>query len=94
MNILIIGGGNMGLTFAKSFINSHVVTPEQLIILEKSQERAAHLKTLKIARIFDDPICVKAADLIVLAVKPQNAKDLFENILFKGKISSLVTLHV
>ena len=78
MNILIIGGGNMGLTFAKSFINSHVVTPEQLIILEKSQERAAHLKTLKIARVFDDPICVKAADLIVLAVKPQNAKDLFE----------------
>ena len=25
-----------GLTFAQSFINSHVVTPEQLIILEKS----------------------------------------------------------
>lgn len=80
MNILIIGGGNMGLTFAKSFINSHVVTPEQLIILEKSEERAEHLKTLKIAKIFTEPICVKAADLLVLAVKPQNTKELFEEI--------------
>ena len=70
----------MGLTFAKSFINSHVVTPEQLIILEKNQERVAHLKTLNIARIFDKSICVKAADLIVLAVKPQNTIDLFEEI--------------
>jgi pyrroline-5-carboxylate reductase len=78
MNILIIGGGNMGLTFAKSFINSHVVTPEQLMILEKHQERVTHLKTLKIARVFDDSICVKAADLIVLAVKPQNSIELFE----------------
>lgn len=80
MNILIIGGGNMGLTFAESFINSHVVTPEQLIILEKLPERAAHLKTLNIAKIFSEAICVKAADLIVLAVKPQNAASLFEEI--------------
>lgn len=80
MNILIIGGGNMGLTFAQSFINSHVVTPEQLIILEKNPERVAHLKTLKIAKIFNEPICVKAADLIVLAVKPQNTKALFKEI--------------
>lgn len=68
----------MGLTFAKSFINSHVVTPEQLIIFEKNQERVAHLKTLKIAQIFDSSICIKAADLIILAVKPQSAVDLFE----------------
>jgi pyrroline-5-carboxylate reductase len=80
MNILIIGGGNMGLTFAKSFIHSHVVTPEQLTILEKNQERVEHLKSLKIARIFDDATCVKEADLIILAVKPQNAKELFAEI--------------
>lgn len=80
MNILIIGGGNMGLTFAKSFINSHVVTPEQLMILEKFPERVAHLKTLNIAKVFAEPICVKAADLIVLAVKPQNIAELFAEI--------------
>jgi len=78
MNILIIGGGNMGLTFAKSFTNSHVVTKEQLMILEKSEARAAHLKTLKIAQIHTDMKCVKQADLIVLAVKPQNSKALFD----------------
>jgi pyrroline-5-carboxylate reductase len=80
MNILIIGGGNMGLTFAQSFINSHVVTPEQLIILEKLPERVAHLKTLNIAKIYSEASCVKTADLIVLAIKPQNTEALFEEI--------------
>lgn len=78
MNILIIGGGNMGLTFAKSFINSHVVTNQQLMILEKSEARAAHLKTLNIAQIYTEPTCVKQADLLVLAVKPQNSEALFK----------------
>jgi pyrroline-5-carboxylate reductase len=80
MNILIIGGGNMGLTFAKSYINSHVVTNQQLMILEKSEARAAHLKTLNIAQIYTEPTCVKKADLLVLAVKPQNSKALFGEI--------------
>lgn len=78
MNILIIGGGNMGFTFAKAFINSRVVTADQLIILEKNPERMQFLKAEKVGTITDDTICVSKADLIVLAVKPQNAPLLFE----------------
>ncbi len=40
MNILVIGGGNMGLTYAQSFLRSHIVTPDQMLILEKSPEKA------------------------------------------------------
>jgi len=73
MKILIVGGGNMGLTFAKAFINSHVVVPDQLTILEKSDgERVEMLKKQKLGQIVTDPSYIKEADLIILAVKPQD----------------------
>jgi pyrroline-5-carboxylate reductase len=78
MKILIIGGGNMGLTFANAFINSQVVTIENLIILEKDKEdRIAKLKSLEIGIIETDIMCIKKAHLIILAVKPQDSKSLF-----------------
>lgn len=80
MNILIIGGGNMGLTFAKSFIHSHVVTREQLTILEKDEARINFLKSENVGIITSNPESVKQADLIVLAVKPQVIKSLFAEI--------------
>jgi pyrroline-5-carboxylate reductase len=81
MNILIIGGGNMGLTYARSFINSHVVNSSQLMILERDKsERIARLKELKLARIYSDYSCVEKADLIIFAVKPQDSSELFAQI--------------
>jgi pyrroline-5-carboxylate reductase len=81
MKIAIIGGGNMGLTYAKAFINSHVVTPEQLIILEKDKaDRVSRLSAYNIAQISTDPSIVKDADIIILAVKPQDSLVLFEQI--------------
>ncbi len=73
MNILIIGGGNMGVTYAKAFINSHVVTRSQLMILEKTIGKTDELKSLNVGEIFNDASgCVSRADLIILAVKPQD----------------------
>ena len=37
--LLIIGGGNMGLTYAKAFLRSHITTKKDLMILEKSQDK-------------------------------------------------------
>ncbi len=81
MKILIIGGGNMGLTYAKSFLHSRICTSEQLLILEKSNEKADALKKLNIGTVYGEPgDYVKDADLIVLAVKPQDVHLLFEAI--------------
>ena len=81
MNILIIGGGNMGLTYAKAFINSHIVTTDQLMILEKQSEKIPQLKSLNLGTIQTAPEkCIKKADLIILAVKPQDCKLLFKHI--------------
>jgi len=81
MKILIIGGGNMGATFAKSFIRSHSADPDKVMILEILAEKIEALKKAKIGRIFSDPKdCVPLADIIILAVKPQAASGLFAQI--------------
>lgn len=81
MKILIIGGGNMGMTYANSFIHSHIVNHEQLYILEKSPKNAALLRTKNIGTVFgtSGPF-IKEADLIILAVKPQDITSLFNSI--------------
>ena len=78
MKILIIGGGNMGLTFAKSFLKTHIVTSENMLILEKSMKKAEELKKLGIGTVYGEAgNYIKDADLIILAVKPQDTDGLF-----------------
>ena len=82
MNILIIGGGNMGATYAQSFLRSHVTRLEGMRILEKNAEKATLLATRNIGTVGADAAeLVPSSDLIVLAVKPQDAPQLFASIL-------------
>ncbi len=77
MKILIIGGGNMGLTFARSFLRSRY----DVRVLEKQAARVEFLREELATPIFDTPeSCVPEADIIVLAVKPQSAQALFDEI--------------
>ncbi len=81
MKILIIGGGSMGITYAKSFLSSHIVNPEGIMILEKSEEKATELRQKNIGTVFSAPEkFIKDADLIILAVKPQDTTLLFDSI--------------
>lgn len=78
MNVFIIGGGNMGLNFAQSFVNAKAIRTEHLYIIEKLPARMAYLQSLNIAHISDDLSLLPKADIIVLAVKPQDSAVLFE----------------
>lgn len=79
MKTLIIGGGNMGITYAHSFLKAHVAEEKDLMILEKSEERARLLNTQNVGSVYGSPEdCLKKADLIILAVKPQDCSLLFE----------------
>ena len=78
MKILVIGGGNMGKTYCRSLLRAHLVKPEDLMVLERSPEQAAVLRQEKIGTVFSDPAdCLGVADLIILAVKPQDSGALF-----------------
>ena len=81
MKILIIGGGNMGMTYAHAFLRSHITTKSDLMILEKSEEKWPELENLDIGTVCKQPEdCLAQADLVILAVKPQDSAALFEKI--------------
>ena len=81
MKILIVGGGNMGLTFARSFLKAHIVSEDKMLIWEKSLKKAEELKKPNIGTVFGEPgNYIKEADLIILAVKPQDTSALFSTL--------------
>jgi len=79
MKILIVGGGNMGKTYAQSFLQAKIITEEQLVILEHSAGKVAQLKEEGYKHVIHEPTekYLSKADLLVLAIKPQDAQVVF-----------------
>jgi pyrroline-5-carboxylate reductase len=81
MKILIVGGGNMGMTYAQSLLRAHLVPETGMMILEKSAAKAEELRKRGIGTVYSQAEdCLEGADLIILAVKPQDAPDLFRRL--------------
>lgn len=71
----------MGSTYAQSFLRSHIASKAAMMILEKSPEKAEELSKKDIGQVFGTPEeCIAEADLIILAVKPQDSAMLFQSI--------------
>lgn len=73
MKISIVGCGNMGLAYARSFLKYNLVSKENLLLIEKNEDRKNALGKLDIGKVvlaFDDIIA--NYDIIILAVKPQD----------------------
>lgn len=80
MELLVIGGGNMGFTYAKSILDSGEVASGSISILETHPPRIEELKEYSDFTIYDSIACTSSADIVFLATKPQQCKELFENI--------------
>lgn len=73
MRIAIVGCGNMGMAFARSFIQYDLVKKESLLLIEKSAERCQTLKTAKEGVVVETiNESIGACDLVILSVKPQD----------------------
>ena len=78
MSILIIGGGNMGKTYAQSFINSKLIAREELFIYDKDKLKIDLINQFQLGQgVQELGEFVKNIDTIILAVKPQDTKNLF-----------------
>jgi len=74
MNVLIIGGGNMGRSFAESFLNAKILTHKQLTVIEKDHSQMLELNRMKLGQIYNEfGDFISEKDLIILAIKPQDA---------------------
>ncbi|MFT6112818.1 MAG: pyrroline-5-carboxylate reductase [Bacteroidia bacterium] len=81
MKVLMIGAGNMGLTFAEGMVDSPHIKNKHLLIYDKSEVVRKHLKEDTRFSVYDDLTeAVKHAHIIFLAVKPYHCEVLFAEI--------------
>lgn len=79
MKLLVIGAGNMGLTYAKSIHESGVFGSEKIMIIDTDLEKLSQLKAEGDFEVHENlKDAVPQADLIMLAVKPQHKDGLFD----------------
>lgn len=71
----------MGKTFAQSFLNSKVLVKEHIHIMDKDPLKIDLLSRFQLGKIHGKPgEYIKDIDLIILAVKPQDTKSLYQQL--------------
>ena len=81
MKVLVIGAGNMGLTYGASIGQSGYLDKEDLMIYDKSTEVVEKLreKNNPNYEVYDDlEECLPISDIIFIAVKPYHNDALME----------------
>ncbi len=79
MKVLVIGGGNMGLTYSEGMATSELLNRRKLMIHDLSAETIARLKENPEFDVHESlENCLPQADIIFVAVKPYHCEALFE----------------
>ncbi|HSK13295.1 MAG TPA: pyrroline-5-carboxylate reductase [Phnomibacter sp.] len=86
MNIAIIGGGNLGTAIAEGLILSGYCEPRQLTVTRRHTRALKHLEDKGVSVTSDNRHAVKVSDIIILAVKPYNYKEILGDV--KGELSA------
>jgi pyrroline-5-carboxylate reductase len=73
--IAIIGGGNLGVAIAEGLIKSNFVLPEHIIITKRNITTLTDVESKGVLVTSDNNEAVKYADLVILAVKPFQIKE-------------------
>ena len=76
MKIAVIGCGNMGLTYARSFNQYGLCQPDELTLVERSAERRAELEKENLGILTPDLGDASQSEVLVIAVKPQDFQGL------------------
>ncbi|MEO8774659.1 MAG: pyrroline-5-carboxylate reductase [Gelidibacter sp.] len=79
MKVLVIGAGNMGLTYAEGMAKSPLLTKHKLRIFDTDPKKIDTLKQHSQFNVYDTlDDCLPKADLVFIAVKPFHSEDLFK----------------
>ena len=79
MKVLVIGAGNMGLTYAEGMAASTFLNRRKLMVYDVSPDKIVLLKDMGIFDVHEKlEDALPEADVIFLAVKPFHSEELFE----------------
>jgi len=95
--IAIIGVGNMGSAIAAGLIKSGFMNPTDIIATDKRESSLEEMKKLGVTVSTDNLEAVKAAEVVLLAVKPYHIAQVIEEIkseLNSGKIMMSIVAGV
>jgi pyrroline-5-carboxylate reductase len=71
--LVLVGGGNMGEAILKGLIAAQLIKPQQITVTDLVEARLAYLReTYAVRTLNENAQAVGPADLIILAVKPQD----------------------
>lgn len=79
-HIAILGSGNIGLSLAKGLVKSGICQPEQITLTRRNVKALSTLADNGYNVTSDNPEAVKKADIVVLAVLPQQLNKLLHEI--------------
>lgn len=79
-SIAIIGGGNLGQAIAEGLLNSKFCKASDIIITRRNAAKLDHLKKKGVSISSDNKVAVKNAKIILLCVKPFQAKEVLKEI--------------
>jgi len=93
MNITIIGGGNLGTAIASGLVQSKFIKAANITVTKRNIKTIEHLKKEGIKISDDNQKSIQKADIVILAVKPFQIKDVIENVRFSENqiVVSVVT---
>jgi len=73
MKIAFVGGGNMGEAILSAILDEGLSSPRDISVSDISDIRRQHLEQkYGVAVLIDNRLAVEKADVVVLAIKPQN----------------------
>lgn len=79
MKVLVIGAGNMGLTYAEGMASSPLLSKHKLRIFDTDPKKIETLRQQPQFVVFDSlDDCLPKADIVFIAVKPYHSDDLFK----------------
>ena len=94
LKIGIIGGGNMGQALLKGFLN-HGLHPEQIFVSDHGRKKCEALaKTYHINTTPENAPVAQSADLLILAIKPQQMQTVLSEIKKVYQKNSCLVLSV
>ena len=79
-NVAILGGGNIGLAIANGLINSNLFPAENVYITRKKIELIQEYSDKGFRVTTDNILAVKNAEVIIVAVQPQQLNELLHEI--------------
>ncbi len=91
MKIAFIGGGNMGRAMVAAILNKSLCKPSDITVADKDPARLAQLeKDFGVRTITDNLEAISSAEVIILAIKPQNLDEAMPGLRGRLKYGQLV----